>query len=89
MPDKESFLAEACADIPDRRKRERVREELSAHIEDKAGGYVICGETEEEAESRAVREMGDAKRLARDLAQVNSFFRWDFLRVRLLCFMSG
>ena len=82
MPDKESFLAEACADIPDRRMRERVREELSAHIEDKADGYVICGETEEEAESRAVREMGDAKRLARDLAQVNG-------RRRCFVFRSG
>lgn len=89
MPDKESFLAEACADIPDRRTRERVREELSAHIEDKAGEYVICGETEEEAESRAVREMGDAKRLARDLAQVNSFFPLGLFKSAVTLFYVG
>ena len=89
MPDKESFLAEACADIPDRRTREKVREELSAHIEDKADGYVICGETEEEAESRAVREMGDAKRLARDLAQVNSFFPLGLFKSAVTLFYVG
>ena len=89
MPDKQSFLAEACADIPDRRTRERVREELSAHIEDKADEYVICGETAEEAEVRAVREMGDAKRLARELAQVNSFFPLGRFRSAVTLFYVG
>lgn len=89
MPDKKQFIEEACSGIRDRRTRNEVAEELSSHIADKAEDYVLYGEDPEEAERRAVGDMGDVKKLSRELAELHSFFPLRKFRTSLILFLVG
>ena len=70
----ERFIDEACAGIPDRRTRERTKEELRSHIEERAEEYMLCGDTPAEAERKAIAGMGSPERLHREFAEVDSLF---------------
>lgn len=89
MSDRDEFLDRACSGIRDRRTREKVREELSSHIDDRAGDYALFGDGEEQAESRAVADMGDPVRLSRELAEVHSFFPLRRFKNSLILFAVG
>ena len=53
--------------------RKAVRAELAAHLEDKTADFrrIFPDMTAEEAESRAVGEMGDAAEIGRELARLH------------------
>lgn len=89
MPDRDKFLDEACSGIRDRRTRDGVREELSSHIDDKAEDYVLFGCSPTEAEEKAVADMGDAKKLSVQLAEIHSFFPLKKFRNSLVLFAIG
>ena len=85
----EQFLEAACADIRDRRTREEVKQELRSHILEKADDLIISGYSADEAEERAVAQMGDAKRLARELGELHSFFPLRRFKNALTLFYIG
>ena len=71
---------------PDRRA---VRAELQAHLEDKTADFrrIFPDMTGEEAEERAVEEMGDAKEIGRELARLHKpwlGYLWQLSRLCLL-----
>lgn len=62
-----------------------VREELAAHLEDKIAGdlRLFPGMTEEEAQKRALEEMGDAAEIGRALGKIHKpwlGYLWNFSR---------
>lgn len=85
----ERFIDEACAGIPDRRTRERTKEELRSHIEERAEEYMLCGDTPAEAERKAIAGMGSPERLHREFAEVDSLFPLRKLKNALWLFYAG
>ncbi len=75
-----------------------AREELAAHLEDKIAGDLrrFPGMTEEEAQERALREMGDAAEIGRALGKIHtpwlgylwSFSRWAAWAALALCLVG-
>lgn len=57
--DKDTFLEHACEQVRYQPIRESLRKELDDHIEDRELEYRREGLTKEEAEERAVKQMGD------------------------------
>lgn len=78
------------ADIRSSRKREAVREEYAAHIEDAMTAYMLGGMTEEAAFARVCEELGKPTMIAELLAVTHnrdplpSFVKWLFLATAVL-----
>lgn len=53
------YLEDLTGQIRNKHAKELVREEMTAHIEDQKEAYLLVGNTAEEAEILAVKEMGD------------------------------
>ncbi len=71
---KKEYLDCACGKIRDKKTRARVREEMESHIEERAEEYRREGFPAEEAEQKAVEQMGSAERVSEDLGVLHSFF---------------
>ncbi len=56
---KEAFLNDVCAQVRWKQAHAVIRRDLSAHMEDQLGAFLNAGISEEEAEVKAVAEMGD------------------------------
>lgn len=79
------WLAAAVKDIHFRPDREAVERELWEHIEDKTADLVriFLDMTWEEAEARALSDMGDPEEMARELAKIHKpwlGYLWKFSR---------
>ena len=70
---REQWLDKATAAIPFGPDRKSVRAELSAHLEDKALDFqrIFPDMTQEEAQARAVSDMGDPAEVGKELAKVH------------------
>ena len=70
---RERWLDTAVGGIRFKPDRKAVRAELGAHLEDKAADLrrIFPDLTPEEAEARAVKEMGDAAEIGRELAKLH------------------
>lgn len=70
---RERWLDTAVGGIRFKPDRKAVRAELGAHLEDKAADLqrIFPDMTAEEAEARAVKEMGDAAEIGRELAKLH------------------
>lgn len=68
---KEEYLNTLLAQIRDRRAKELVRAEIAAHLEDQEAFYLDYGCEEEEAQLRAVRQMGDPVAVGEALDQIH------------------
>lgn len=70
---RERWLDTAVGGIRFKPDRKAVRAELGAHLEDKAADLqrIFPDMTAEEAEARAVKEMGDAAEIGRELARLH------------------
>ena len=55
----EKYLEALIAQIREKRAREQVYHEVKGHLDDQKAAYVADGMTDEEAEERAVADMGD------------------------------
>ncbi|MGM9612620.1 MAG: permease prefix domain 1-containing protein [Butyricicoccus sp.] len=76
----ERWLDRVCAHLRPGHHREAVRRELAAHLDDRLRILRTQGLREDEAERRAVRDMGDPDELGRALAALyhplHRFFGW-------------
>ena len=89
MAEREDYLYTATSHIRDKKKRQEVKEELSAHLDDMAACYMRCGTPEEEAYKLAVSEMGDAGELSYKLGELHSFFPAKDMKNALTLFITG
>ena len=55
----EKYLEALIAQIREKRAREQVYHEVKGHLDDQKAAYVADGMTDEEAEEKAVADMGD------------------------------
>lgn len=75
------YLDEALGEIRWKRARDAVRSELAAHIEDQAEAFQNEGMPAEEAEARAIKEMGDPVAVG---ARLDASFRPRSLKATLI-----
>ena len=72
------WAGQACRFIRFRPDRERVQDELVAHMEDARDAFEAAGESQDRAIGRALEQMGDADTVARQLQRVYRPF-WGYL----------
>ena len=89
MPDFDGYLDRATANIRSKRRRDEVREELCAHLEDAAAYHASRGLSELEAKCAALDEMGDAGDLALKLGEIHSFFPAKDMRNAINLLIAG
>lgn len=78
------WAGQACRLIRFRPDRERVYDELVAHMEDARDAFEAAGEPPDKAVSRALEQMGDAEIVARQLQKIYRPFWgyvWKYTRV--------
>ncbi|WP_455619023.1 permease prefix domain 1-containing protein [Eisenbergiella sp.] len=86
----ELFLEDVEAQIQYKPAAKRIGRELSAHLEDKAEVYIDEGMAENEALSRAVKDMGDAASLGVMLNQTHRVsFPWHYIAAVFLAVLIG
>lgn len=66
------YLDSATSGIRDKKTKAEVREELLDHLEDRKDCFLRFNMSEEEAEEKAVGQMGDSEKLSAQLAEVHS-----------------
>jgi len=66
----EQWLDQVCSHLYWQRHRNAIRQELSAHLDDRIRMLRLQGLTEEETERQAVLSMGDPDELGRALAEL-------------------
>lgn len=69
--DIKNFLNEVCKEIKYNPVRKPISEELEQHIQDRKEDYIFSGIKEEEAEEKAIKQMGNAKEIGKKLNQVH------------------
>ena len=72
------WCAAATADIKYKPDRERVSEELYAHLEDRCAAMTEAGVPEAEAVKQALAAMGSADEVAEQMAKIHRPF-WGYL----------
>lgn len=65
------YLESVCLKIKSKRAHNQIKEELYAHIEEKKKDYIKCGDSEEIAEEKALRDMGSSDILGEELNKVH------------------
>lgn len=61
------FLNDVCKEIKYEPANKLIAEELEGHIEDIKSEYLCKGASEQEAEEKAVEQMGDARKIGKKL----------------------
>lgn len=56
---KDCYIESLLSQIREKRAKEQIRKEISSHIEDQKSNYITDGMTAEDAEEKAVMDMGD------------------------------
>lgn len=83
------FLDNVCNQIKFKEIREDVRQELKSHIEEVKECYIETGIEEKVAEEKAIKQMGDAGNIGKNLNRIHSpKLDWKLLLIVgiLLCF---
>lgn len=65
------FLNDVCKEIKYKPANKPISEELEGHIQDVKADYLCKGYSENEAEEKAVEQMGDAKKIGRKLNKIH------------------
>lgn len=65
------FLNDVCKEIKYKPASRPISEELEGHIQDAKEDYLCKGYSENEAEEKAVEQMGDAKQIGRKLNKIH------------------
>jgi rod shape determining protein RodA len=67
----DEYLDAVCGEIRWKAARKQVRDEIRAHIEQRAEEYASAGDSREKAEEKAVAGMGDAARTGKELDRLH------------------
>ena len=74
------FLENVCNEIKYKPIRKDISEELELHIQDIKEEYIASGMNDNEAEEKAVSNMGDAEEIGKKLNRIHKhFYIRDFL----------
>ena len=86
----DDFLRTVCSEIRYRKIHPEIQEELKLHIDDLTEQYMSNGYSEQEAVSRAIRSMGDAKELGKSLnKQHKPQMGWGILLLTIAASLFG
>lgn len=69
--DRGEFIARVLKEVRFRPDHKSIRQELAAHIEDRADWFCGQGMSQEEAEAKAVLAMGEPSDIGRELNRVH------------------
>lgn len=89
MSDNNDILDRATAQVHDKRRRQELREELCAHLDDAAAYYASRGMPEAEARLAAQEEIGDVDDVAYKLGELYSFFPAKDMKNAINLFIAG
>ena len=81
------FLEEVSKQIKYKPANKPITEELEAHIEDIKNDNLCKGYTENEAEEKAVEQMGDAKQIGKRLNKIHKP-KFDWITVAIICILA-
>lgn len=83
------FLNLVCEQIKYKPVRKEISEEIKSHIEERKKEYMLCGLAENDAETRAVEQMGSPEEIGKNLNKVHKpKLDWKLLIIILIvaCF---
>lgn len=69
--DIKNFLSKVCNEIKYKPARQSISEELELHIQEVKGNYIESGIDENEAEEKAVSQMGEAEEIGKKLNKIH------------------
>ncbi|GAA0077592.1 FtsW/RodA/SpoVE family cell cycle protein [Clostridium sp. CTA-5] len=65
------YINDVCSQVKNKRVHNEIKDELSAHLEEKANEYIKSGEKEENALKKAINEMGSSKHVGSELNKLH------------------
>lgn len=65
--DIKQYINDVCSQVKNKRMHNEIRDELSAHLEEKTNEYIKSGEKKERALKKAINEMGSSKHVGSEL----------------------
>ncbi|NFS28078.1 FtsW/RodA/SpoVE family cell cycle protein [Clostridium botulinum] len=65
--DIKKYINDVCSQVKNKRMHNEIRDELSAHLEEKTNEYIKSGEKKEKALKKAINEMGSSKHVGSEL----------------------
>ncbi|WP_315081829.1 FtsW/RodA/SpoVE family cell cycle protein [uncultured Clostridium sp.] len=69
--DIKKYISDVCSQVKNKRMHNEIRDELSAHLEEKANEYIKSGEKKEKALKKAINEMGSSKHVGSELNKLH------------------
>ncbi len=87
---REAYLQAVCTQMRWKKARQGVYEELECHLQDQTDAFVAQGFSEQEAEQKAIAEMGDAVSVGMALDQAHRPVpQWGLLLLTGVLFLAG